>query len=269
MDDNEQDNLICPITQEIFNEPVICEDGHTYEKDAILEWFKHNDTSPITRLVIARKFTTNYALKKIVNDYKLKSNNQISVKSIRYEKEYEDFREQEEYEEPQTKISYLDINFTNLSDYEIIRTLNNGHKFYIIYEHLSINIFKNNTIMKLIIDKTIDLENEDQYGYRPIHYICQYSTPEMIKYIIDKGVNLESKTNEGMRPIHLICRFSTQEIIDYILSKGVNHECLTNNDYDIQFMYDLNINREKNVKTIYFKENYKHKGSIADRCIIS
>lgn len=31
--------LICPITQELMRDPVVAEDGYTYEKEAILRWF--------------------------------------------------------------------------------------------------------------------------------------------------------------------------------------------------------------------------------------
>jgi ankyrin repeat protein len=44
-------------------------------------------------------------------------------------------------------------------------------------------------MIKYIIDKGVDLECTTNYGWKPIHYICRYSTPEMFKYIIDKGVN--------------------------------------------------------------------------------
>ena len=39
----------CPITCEIMKDPVLCcEDGHTYERVAIEEWFAINNTSPAT-----------------------------------------------------------------------------------------------------------------------------------------------------------------------------------------------------------------------------
>jgi hypothetical protein len=44
---------ICPITQDVMREPVIDREGNTYEKSAILEWLKSNNTSPITRNVIS------------------------------------------------------------------------------------------------------------------------------------------------------------------------------------------------------------------------
>jgi len=41
-------SLICPITKDIFIEPVIALDGRTYEKTAIEYWFKDNHKSPET-----------------------------------------------------------------------------------------------------------------------------------------------------------------------------------------------------------------------------
>ena len=42
------DELLCPITLEIFRDPVVASDGHTYERKAIEEWIQKNGTSPIT-----------------------------------------------------------------------------------------------------------------------------------------------------------------------------------------------------------------------------
>jgi|TARA_R110000851_G_scaffold332317_1_gene508083 hypothetical protein len=42
--------LTCPITYELFEDPVFCAgDGQTYERSAIEEWFKENRTSPLTK----------------------------------------------------------------------------------------------------------------------------------------------------------------------------------------------------------------------------
>ena len=38
----------CPITQETFEDPVIGEDGHTYERKAIINWLTKKPTSPFT-----------------------------------------------------------------------------------------------------------------------------------------------------------------------------------------------------------------------------
>ena len=44
------ENLTCPITMELFVDPVFCAgDGHTYERTAILRHLESNTTSPVTR----------------------------------------------------------------------------------------------------------------------------------------------------------------------------------------------------------------------------
>ena len=49
-------NLICPITQSLFIQPIIAEDGHTYEKSALYTWFVtlNNNRSPVTNALLER-----------------------------------------------------------------------------------------------------------------------------------------------------------------------------------------------------------------------
>lgn len=47
------DYLCCPITQEIFDDPVCAEDGTTYERKAIQRWFEERRTSPKTNVPMA------------------------------------------------------------------------------------------------------------------------------------------------------------------------------------------------------------------------
>ncbi len=46
-----------------MTDPVIAQDGHTYERSAILEWLKNNDTSPNTREKIGKTLITNHAMR--------------------------------------------------------------------------------------------------------------------------------------------------------------------------------------------------------------
>lgn len=43
------DSFECPITHDIMIDPVIAEDGHTYERASIERWYDAHDTSPLTR----------------------------------------------------------------------------------------------------------------------------------------------------------------------------------------------------------------------------
>jgi len=58
------------ITGSLLVDPVVAEDGHTYERRAILEWFRRRvpATSPMTHEVIGTKVKANYAIRAIVED---------------------------------------------------------------------------------------------------------------------------------------------------------------------------------------------------------
>ena len=52
-DDHVPPDFACPITQELMEDPVICNDGMTYERSEIEEWFRRgNRTSPKTNAVL-------------------------------------------------------------------------------------------------------------------------------------------------------------------------------------------------------------------------
>lgn len=42
-------SITCPITLDIFNEPIILSDGHTYEKLVAIDLIVNKKKSPITR----------------------------------------------------------------------------------------------------------------------------------------------------------------------------------------------------------------------------
>ena len=42
------EDFMCPITQEKMIDPVIAQDGHTYERKAIEAWFSTSSMSPMT-----------------------------------------------------------------------------------------------------------------------------------------------------------------------------------------------------------------------------
>merc|ERR1711964_274552 len=44
--EEEANDLLCPITMMLMTDPVIAADGHSYERTAIEKWLKDNDTSP-------------------------------------------------------------------------------------------------------------------------------------------------------------------------------------------------------------------------------
>ncbi len=246
MNIDEHEHMRCPITKMIFNIPVVCEDGHTYEEDAINEWFINNNTSPITNLPINKKYYKNFTLSNFIDQY-------LNT-----------------YPENKKKV-YIPhkINF-NMDEVSICRYLQFVN---IEFSQIPLHIFTNNKIIKYIIDKCVDLEAPTADNWRPIHFICKNSTPEMIKYIIDKGVDLEAANVDNWKPIHIICRYSTPEMIKYIIDKGVNLEAITDNHLKpihlicqystpemIKYIIDKEVDRESttvdNLKPIHLIQKY-------------
>lgn len=73
------DTLTCPITLELFVDPVLADDGHTYERSAIIEWVKiHNGTSPMTRQPIKiKELKSNRLIKQLADQYRSTSPSNI------------------------------------------------------------------------------------------------------------------------------------------------------------------------------------------------
>lgn len=54
-----------------MEDPVVLIDGHSYEKQAIANWLKNNNRSPMTNEVIKPKtMIPNHALRKSIDNYK-------------------------------------------------------------------------------------------------------------------------------------------------------------------------------------------------------
>ncbi|CAF0877587.1 unnamed protein product [Didymodactylos carnosus] len=68
------DPLVCPITLQLFQDPVVAEDGHTYERKAICEWIKEHATSPITHQTLTvQALRPNHTVKKLIEGFEINS----------------------------------------------------------------------------------------------------------------------------------------------------------------------------------------------------
>ena len=66
-----KDSFICPINQTLMEDPVITPYGTTYERSAILNWLKKNNTDPLTKKKLTKDMLiTNYALRSAIQEYK-------------------------------------------------------------------------------------------------------------------------------------------------------------------------------------------------------
>jgi NAD(P)-dependent dehydrogenase (short-subunit alcohol dehydrogenase family) len=60
---------LCPIGFERMKDPVICSDGHTYERANIEKWLQEHDTSPMTNVTLQYKtLVPNIALRNLIQN---------------------------------------------------------------------------------------------------------------------------------------------------------------------------------------------------------
>src|SRR5688572_28596565 len=63
-------SFISPITNEPMTDPVICNNGYSFEKTAILKWLQEHNTNPITRNPLERsQLRENRALKDAISEF--------------------------------------------------------------------------------------------------------------------------------------------------------------------------------------------------------
>jgi hypothetical protein len=68
---NHPDEFLCPITYELMEDPVVCADGHTYERAAVTEWLATHDRSPKCNTVLEHKFLIpNHSMRKQIMEYR-------------------------------------------------------------------------------------------------------------------------------------------------------------------------------------------------------
>ncbi|CAA0842576.1 U-box domain-containing protein 33 [Striga hermonthica] len=66
--------FVCPIFQEIMQDPVAAADGFTYESEALKGWLESHDTSPMTNDKLTnRDFLPNHALRSAIQEWLAKS----------------------------------------------------------------------------------------------------------------------------------------------------------------------------------------------------
>ncbi|XP_010483826.1 PREDICTED: U-box domain-containing protein 52 [Camelina sativa] len=64
-------HFICPLIKGVMNEPCVAADGYTYDREAIEEWLREKDTSPVTNLPLPNKnLLANYTLYSAIMEWK-------------------------------------------------------------------------------------------------------------------------------------------------------------------------------------------------------
>jgi len=72
-----EEHFLCPITIDVMTDPVSikCKERHSFDRDAISEWFKTSDRCPVCKQkVSSKKLIPNRLLKQIIESWKREQN---------------------------------------------------------------------------------------------------------------------------------------------------------------------------------------------------
>jgi ankyrin repeat protein len=208
--------ITCPLTNQIFHSPVIASDGYTYEYLAILDWFKNNHISPITKERINNILIINKKIKEIVS-LCIDENPELKVKQFMDRRHYFYFKNE-----------FLMIikshQWEKLLDYSKIFVNDTVSKKMTIFEYLCANC-SNNDIIKYIIDHSVDYDTTNMIGNRPIHIATKLSNFEIVQHLVSKSVEIDPEDNDGLTPLlHLVMRNGDINLIKYLIEKGADIE---------------------------------------------
>ena len=69
-DDNIPHLFQCPISRDVMKNPVMAEDGISYERSEIEKWFEKHNTSPVKNIVIGKILISNTSLKSEIDQWR-------------------------------------------------------------------------------------------------------------------------------------------------------------------------------------------------------
>ncbi len=232
-----QDIFICPISYEIFDKPLLAEDGHFYNESHIKEWLKKKSISPLTNKHMSTKLQRSYAFEHLLDLYKKNKLGCISdsegpldhvdycdnVDILFKKKMYHLIYKYKNFDTTKLADNYLLKKFLidapaqaikyfidNVIDYEA--NIGRLKLIHMIIKHCTLEI-----IMHLA-SKDVDLESLTPAKWTPLHFAIKSPEEGIVKFLIDKGVNIECETDNGWRPLHLICHVDSFSNIEYFLT---------------------------------------------------
>jgi ankyrin repeat protein len=270
MNNLDESELTCKLTSKIFLEPVIAEDGYTYEESALLKHFisctvnsrspntlppisigtafqLNNVISPNTSKPMGTSYRVNTLLSKLISELMTQ---RPQLKTKQYDNIF--------------SLAQLSSLVFNNSRKEAIDYLSSFDKIKLLSSRDDIEsykmLFMNDEICKLLIQKLDNLETIYAQGNKLIHYICARNTnPKILQLLIDAKVDLEAKDEHDIRPIHLVCSHSdNSDMLRVLINAGVNLECedmfkrrpihyvcdIPNNTKMLQILIDANVDIE-------------------------
>lgn len=246
----DQDEIYCPITGQIFFEPVIASDGQVYEKTAIHAWFKTHNSSPITKSTIINKNLVDCFMMKRIVDSAFKTNPELRKDQFFCINPYRlvtlikkgDIEQACSLINKDTNDTIIfdnkdDIDVLLKSDQVMDSIIDNKKRICSIQNMCiifhAIKICSEEIQKKLVTTCGMDdLIMRNKYKVSALHMAARQSSFEIMKLIIDRGVSVQEVTYVNNNVLHYACHDPSNEgvkKVEYLIKKKINLKSINSN----------------------------------------
>jgi ankyrin repeat protein len=200
-----KDNLFCPLTLQLFTEPVFAKDGHTYEKQAIEKWFQSHQTSPITRQEISTELIPNYDKKNQIDRFRQKHKictvNEflITIDNLNL-KEFK-----------QLKIISPYLHAIKFDDYPSLRTATEPEIIEIKNQHNSITTALciaadscDSDMCQELLKLGANVNETNGFFWTPLHFASVNGYTEIVELLLQHKANVNSLCVGNFTPLTLM-----------------------------------------------------------------
>ena len=114
-------------------------------------------------------------------------------------------------------------------------------------------MYRLDRIIKMLIDKNVNVHIKNVYGKTALHYACEYGVLEGIEALYKKGADLNVSDIYGNTPLHVACNVYNMNIVKFLVERGVDVNVINNEgDTPLHQLCKSMYNRTDNIANICF-----------------
>ncbi len=76
----------------------------------------------------------------------------------------------------------------------------------------------------IVLGANLDWQDEDKYGYAPLHYAIDCGEVEIARMLIDAGADVDVQDEDGSTALHLAAMFGEIEIVQMLIDVGADKD---------------------------------------------
>ena len=199
------DETFCTITHDRFVDPVVCSDGHTYERAAIAKCLEMGLPSPSSNLKGVTIVAPNWMARKTVertHEIELPPSKHVRT-TINEEGDMIDACKNGDLD--RVRVSIQAGANVNAVDEDGDTPLHHASRY---------GRFE---IVKALIQAEADVNAANKHGWIPLHHASYHDHTEIVLILIQAGANVNVTNEDGNTSLHLACIYNITEIVKVLI----------------------------------------------------